>query len=177
MRKTLIASSIALLLGNSVSQADIMVTSMQISGTYAATGTLINTGGGQVSSVDLFFGHSWTLDQQTPFMDNTGSWSGSSAQGPFDYDAQIAAMTDSQVAVGSYWNWNTANEIAHLDVYECAAGVCTSMGAPHQNGPAVGTVLNFSGTGSAAVVPVPAAAWLFGSGLLGLAGMARRRRD
>lgn len=26
------------------------------------------------------------------------------------------------------------------------------------------------------VVPVPAAAWLFGSGLLGLAGMARRRR-
>lgn len=28
----------------------------------------------------------------------------------------------------------------------------------------------------AAVVPVPAAAWLFGSGLLGLAGAARRRR-
>lgn len=29
----------------------------------------------------------------------------------------------------------------------------------------------------AAVVPVPAAAWLFGSGLLGLAGAARRRRS
>lgn len=29
---------------------------------------------------------------------------------------------------------------------------------------------------SAAVVPVPAAAWLFGSGLLGLIGMAQRRR-
>jgi hypothetical protein len=26
------------------------------------------------------------------------------------------------------------------------------------------------------VVPLPAAAWLFGSGLLGLAGMARRKR-
>jgi hypothetical protein len=27
------------------------------------------------------------------------------------------------------------------------------------------------------VVPVPAAAWLFGSGLLGLIGMARRRKQ
>jgi hypothetical protein len=36
----------------------------------------------------------------------------------------------------------------------------------------------FSGAGNAklgAVVPVPAAVWLFGSGLLGLAGIARRR--
>lgn len=30
---------------------------------------------------------------------------------------------------------------------------------------------------SAAVIPVPAAAWLFGSGLLGLIGMAQRRRS
>lgn len=30
--------------------------------------------------------------------------------------------------------------------------------------------------GSTAVVPVPAAVWLFGSGLLGLAGIARRRK-
>lgn len=32
-------------------------------------------------------------------------------------------------------------------------------------------------TDPAAVVPVPAAVWLFGSGLLGLAGIARRRRQ
>ncbi|HSH29273.1 MAG TPA: VPLPA-CTERM sorting domain-containing protein [Thiohalobacter sp.] len=31
-------------------------------------------------------------------------------------------------------------------------------------------------TGPATVVPVPAAVWLFGSGLLGLVGIARRRR-
>ncbi|MGB5409060.1 MAG: VPLPA-CTERM sorting domain-containing protein, partial [Thiogranum sp.] len=30
--------------------------------------------------------------------------------------------------------------------------------------------------GSVTVVPVPAAVWLFGSGLLGLVGVARRRR-
>jgi len=29
--------------------------------------------------------------------------------------------------------------------------------------------------GSASVVPVPAAVWLFGSGLLGLLGIARRK--
>jgi hypothetical protein len=33
----------------------------------------------------------------------------------------------------------------------------------------------FSQTGFTAVVPIPAAAWLFGSGLIGLIGIARRR--
>jgi hypothetical protein len=30
-------------------------------------------------------------------------------------------------------------------------------------------------TGSGSAVPLPAAVWLFGSGLLGLAGVARRK--
>ena len=33
-----------------------------------------------------------------------------------------------------------------------------------------------TGIGIASVVPIPAAAWLFGSGLLGLVGMARRKK-
>ncbi len=37
----------------------------------------------------------------------------------------------------------------------------------------IGTIQSFSGT--ITTVPVPAAVWLFGSGLLGLAGVARRR--
>jgi len=43
----------------------------------------------------------------------------------------------------------------------------------YQNGSSVTTAFSFSGT----AVPVPAAAWLFGSGLLGLAGAARKRRN
>jgi hypothetical protein len=38
-----------------------------------------------------------------------------------------------------------------------------------------GNTLSF--TGESAAVPIPAAAWLFGSGLLGLLGISRRRRD
>ncbi len=38
-----------------------------------------------------------------------------------------------------------------------------------------GSTLKFTGNGSAAV-PLPAAVWLLGSGLLGLAGVSRRRR-
>jgi len=36
--------------------------------------------------------------------------------------------------------------------------------------------LSFSGNGGTAPVPLPAAAWLFGSGLMGLVGVSRRRK-
>lgn len=48
------------------------------------------------------------------------------------------------------------------------------MGVPMASGgPFAGFNANFNANLS---VPIPAAAWLFGSGMLGLAGMARRRR-
>jgi hypothetical protein len=40
-----------------------------------------------------------------------------------------------------------------------------------------GDTLNWTLTGNLSAVPVPAAVWLFGSGLLGLTGIARRRRS
>jgi hypothetical protein len=43
-------------------------------------------------------------------------------------------------------------------------------------GPFIGYNANFDMT-TLTVVPIPAAAWLFGSGLLGLVGVARRRRN
>ena len=41
----------------------------------------------------------------------------------------------------------------------------------------VSSLTHTMGAADAPAVPVPAAAWLFGSGLLGLAGTARRRRN
>ena len=46
-----------------------------------------------------------------------------------------------------------------------------------QNGTNVTTNYTLTNTTPTPAVPVPAAAWLFGSGLLGLAGTARRRRN
>lgn len=52
------------------------------------------------------------------------------------------------------------------------------MGIPMQDGPFTGFNANFNATMTAtpAAVPVPAAVWLFGSGLLGLVGVARRKK-
>ena len=50
-------------------------------------------------------------------------------------------------------------------------------GSPMPDGPLIGSNINFDVTSlTVTSVPVPAAVWLFGSGLLGLMGVARRRR-
>jgi hypothetical protein len=52
------------------------------------------------------------------------------------------------------------------------------MGIPMApNGPFAGFNANFNATLSPAPVPIPAAAWLFGSGLLSLAGVIRRKKS
>ena len=93
-------------------------------------------------------------------------------------------MADNQVAVGIFWNWNTSHsDVPILAVFECSSGTCTgqSEGAGGytfdgmQVGPTAGFLPLFNGTGSLSEVPVPAAAWLFGTGLLGLVGVARRK--
>ena len=181
MKKTLIASALAMTtLGSVNAQADIAITNMLFGTTdYASGGSLTDAGDGAMFSVDDFFYHTWTGGQATTFMDNTGSWSGSSAQGAYDYDADIAGMSAGQVAVGIMFNWNGQNEIAVLEIFDCAANFCQGNGVSMANGPFAGSVAIFSGTGSANVpeVPVPAAVWLMGSGLLGLVGVARRRKQ
>ena len=55
-------------------------------------------------------------------------------------------------------------------------------GNPMQDGPFIGFNANFDATSltvtgyTPAAIPVPAAVWLFGSGLLGLVGVARRKK-
>lgn len=65
------------------------------------------------------------------------------------------------------------------------AGVCDGVtGDPMASGPFPGFNANFNGIATVtainpvvAAVPVPAAAWLLGSGLLGLVGVARRKAN
>jgi hypothetical protein len=61
--------------------------------------------------------------------------------------------------------------------YSVSAGVVTGTLSTSQKTAGGPSTATYSFSGSAApAVPVPAAAWLFGSGLVGLAGAARRRR-
>jgi hypothetical protein len=54
-------------------------------------------------------------------------------------------------------------------------GVSFSLGTAALTGSGATLALSFTGNGAPPPVPLPAAVWLLGSGLLGLAGVARRR--
>lgn len=57
----------------------------------------------------------------------------------------------------------------NIDLFaQDATGICIAEGGAN---PCANSTLTFSGT----LVPVPAAAWMFGTGVLGLAGLKRRR--
>ena len=91
--------------------------------------------------------------------------------------------------------WNVAwNGIASIPLVQqsasiaCSTSTCSESsnytidGAFHVNGAGFTTVaytVHLEGhiTDGVSAVPVPAAVWLFGSGLLGLAGVARRRKS
>ena len=104
-------------------------------------------------------------------------------------------VPDSTEAIAGTWNWN--NDFGTLDyltlkfdnwlaIYQITDGdtsglwdlaeLCTTYGAcgGSVNNPQPFALSHAVGY-SVAVVPVPAAVWLFGSGLLGLAGIARRK--
>jgi hypothetical protein len=65
-------------------------------------------------------------------------------------------------------SWCTNAERLWLNTYSGTLGLPT----------AIGNVTNWSSTAyGTAVIPIPAAVWLFGSGLLGLVGFAKRKKN
>ena len=143
-----------------------------------ASGTVLSFGGGFVEA-GAFADPEWNsvFIQQTPIGDNSGSWSGVSALSAFDYTADIAALPAGYSWAGFYWNdWNGFLEIPVLAVWDCdddgAGSLCNPVFAAMQSElPLPGHSIGFYGV---EVVPIPAAIWLFGSGLLGMIGVARR---
>lgn len=115
---------------------------------------------------------------------NLSSPSASSVEGPVPANAGVWDYTNT--AGTAYWdaasiaNYNvgSATGSATADLYYVTGGGGTNLtkvSTPLEEATATLTSAGLTLTGTSSPVPLPAAVWLFGSGLLGLAGVARRK--
>ena len=158
------------------------------SGTHMGAPGCVNDGGVTCNNT----GENPGIDAAWSFSGNTGMHSTNSASNILASTANTADIDFS----GWFVNWNggpidmsgiawegNANGIANVTCgVDCAVGdsfTLTYSATVPASDPGFGGVrynLNLVGTVGASAVPVPAAVWLFGSGLVGLAGVARSRK-
>lgn len=198
MKKTALASALALTLGTGIASAATM---------SSATFTMLSSGGGTVgidtsvtgdigggtfavASTTAFFGNQWTAHGGTTF--GPGTYSFTTVEGGTYTGVQVGA---GQVGGHILFDWGTVANIDVVLVWDvsCNGTDCTYTstdgiaGTPANpdgvrgygmlDGAFVGFNANFDFvTPDMSAVPVPAAVWLFGSGLLGLVGVARRKK-
>ena len=145
-----------------------------------------------VSSTALFYGLNWTasggtlisatgsyaLDTATGVVSSIGSTGPTANDGIMYFDVGAG-----QIAGTINFAWGATTGIRVVDVWDINNdGSLSAVMIPGmENGPFPGFNAQFNLTAAGLVtppseVPVPAAVWLFGSGLLGLVGVARRKK-
>ena len=191
MKKTAIAAAVASVVGVSAlstAQANTAGLTGVWSGTY--TFSMSSPGGGPVGapSSDTW---SWDFDAGIITIANTATFYGSvwTAAGVTftdtgtSYNGNMTFSWSANPSIPVQSSWDVQNpggapgaitDIATVTV-NSATILPTSSAFPGFQPFFAGTIHKDSGSPPA--VPVPAAAWLFGSGLLGLIGVARRRRN
>ena len=148
------------------------------------TGTV---GGGTwaVASASTFFGLLWTAHSGATF--GPGTYSIDTIEGGTYAGLSVGA---GQVGGHILFNYGATINIDVVNIWDvaCAAGSCTYtstdingdgvLGIGMIDGAFPGFRANFDFVApEVSQVPVPAAVWLFGSGLLGLVGVARRKKS
>ena len=186
LKKSAMTAAVALGLGTGAAQAaQWNMTYMDFPGSPNSTvvGTA-DTGAGTgtfTSGSTPFFGHAWTGTVSQGWETNGAqTWNFSTATGASATGSYSFNLSSGQVAMGILFDWNTSVGIPVLNIMNAdGSGVDIdgdgTLGTTMASGPFAGSPVGFAGQ-PAAVVPVPAAVWLFGSGLIGLVGVARRRR-
>lgn len=187
MNKSVLATALAIAIGGSatVAQANTAGLTGVWTGTY--TFAMTSPGGGAVgtptsdvwswdfdagtvsiTNTATFYGSVWTASGVS-FTDNGSSYGGGGAQ-----NMTFAWSANPTIPVTSDWDvmatGNAISDTATVTV-NSATILATSSAFPGFHPGFSGDLTKVSG------VPVPAAVWLMGSGLLGLVGVARRRRN
>lgn len=182
---------------------DITISNMDFGGITPATGILSGNDGVASGSVTSPFNSIDFVITATSVFDTTGPHTWADTNGgtphqladgtiiiagdlinddrwvlPFSYDFTLDA---GQVAFGLSYDWGTEVDVPILAIFDCVDTVCTGTALPIGFGSSLTSqqpVWNGTLTAGAmpSAVPVPAAVWLFGSGLIGLAGVARRKK-
>ena len=190
MKKTAIAISMAMALGAGTASAVPMTsatfTMLDSTGGAVGVDTTVtgDIGGGTwgVASTTTFFGANWTAHSGTTF--GPGTYSIDTIEGGVYTGIVVGA---GQVGGHILFNWGATANIDVVNVWDVVGDVYTSTDGIAGNpanpdgirgyGMIDGAFPNFNANFDfTAPVPVPAAVWLFGSGLVGLVGVARRRR-
>jgi hypothetical protein len=135
-----------------------------------------------VSSSTPFYGLNWTASSGA-LITTAGNYALDTTTGHVSLAApDITGHNDAlihfsvgagQVAGIIDFAWGTSSGIRVVDVWNVSGNTYTAVAAPGmENGPFPG----FNAAFNLQAVPVPAAVWLLGSGLVGLVGVARRRK-
>ena len=140
-----------------------------------------------VSSTQLFFGLNWTASNGQ-LIETPGSYSLDTVTGALGAGTGVVAadgvmnfdVGPGQVAGTIDFAYGATTGIRVINVWDVNpdGSLTTSVTPGMENGPFPGFNAAFDLTASGLVnpIPVPAAVWLFGSGLLGLVGVARRKK-
>ena len=155
-------------------------------GTTAYVTGMIDTAAGTftLGSTDTFFASNWSTSGGTLYTAGTytvstvdpapgvsgGSYTFTVGAGQLGAMVDFAWSTTTGIDVLMIWNVATSGGMTTYTMTDPDGNGI--MGTGMIDGPFVGFNANFN----MSAVPVPAAVWLLGSGLLGLVGVARRRK-
>ena len=200
MKRTAIATAIAMSMGAAAGVAQAAPTGAMTSATFTMLDGDGNAVGVDPTVTGSIGGGTWSVASTTPFFGLVWNAHDGVTFGPGTYTIDTIeggvytgiVVGENQVGGHILFDWGATLDIDVINVWNFCSGCggYTSTDGPAGNpvnpddvrgygmidGAFPGFNANFDFRVEVAQIPVPAAVWLFGSGLLGLVGVARRKK-